>query len=65
VALSNELKQLLACPKCRGTLEFRDDPAEIRCPACRLSYPVVDDIPVLLVDQAMPFQAGASEPKVG
>jgi uncharacterized protein YbaR (Trm112 family) len=63
VPLNDELKQLLVCPKCRGELDFREDLSTIRCLACRLSYPIVDDIPVLLVDQAKPLSpsAGASE----
>jgi uncharacterized protein YbaR (Trm112 family) len=56
VTLNMELKQLLVCPKCRGELDFREAQLEIRCAACRLCYPIKDDIPVLLVDQAKPFE---------
>jgi uncharacterized protein len=63
VPLNDELKELLVCPKCRGELDFREDLSAIRCLTCRLSYPIVDDIPVLLVDQAKPLSpsTGASE----
>jgi LSD1 subclass zinc finger protein len=61
VTLSNELKQLMVCPKCRGNLEFPEDQAAIRCLACRLSYPIVDDIPVLIVDQATPLSSAKPE----
>jgi uncharacterized protein YbaR (Trm112 family) len=56
MALSPELKQILACPKCKGELEFHEDQAEIRCKACRLVYRIEDDIPVMLLDQAQPMR---------
>jgi uncharacterized protein len=65
VALTDGLKELLVCPKCRGELDFREEHSEIRCAACRLSYPIKDDIPVLLVDQATPLEPSARAPKGG
>jgi uncharacterized protein YbaR (Trm112 family) len=59
VPLSEDLKKLLVCPKCRGELDFREDLSAIRCFNCRLSYPIMDDIPVLLVDQAAPLSSSA------
>lgn len=51
-----ELLAILVCPKCKGPLEHRPAPAEaLRCPACRLAYPVEDDIPVMLIDEARPY----------
>ena len=55
MALSPELKDILVCPKCRGDLRFHEDRAEIHCLTCRLSYPIVDDIPVMLIDEARPL----------
>ncbi len=54
-ALAPELKEILACPKCKGDLEFREAEAEIRCPRCRLAYRIDDGIPVMLIDEARPF----------
>ena len=51
-----ELKEILACPKCKGELEFREEKEEIVCKACRLVYRIEDDIPVMLVDEAKPLQ---------
>lgn len=51
-----ELKEILACPRCKGALEFRDEANEIRCPACRLVFRVEDDIPVMLLDEARPLE---------
>ncbi len=53
--LAPELKEILACPKCKGGLEFREEAGEIRCPACRLAYRIEDGIPVMLVDEARPI----------
>lgn len=55
MALSQELKDILVCPKCRGDLRFHEDRAEIHCLSCRLVYAIVDDIPVLLIDEARPL----------
>ena len=55
MALAAELKQILACPKCKGELEFREEEAEIRCAACRLAYRIEDGIPVMLIDEARPI----------
>jgi len=51
-----ELKEILACPKCKGELEFRDAQNEIVCHRCKLVYRVEDDIPVMLVDEARPLE---------
>ena len=55
MALSDELLSILVCPKCRGDLEYDTQGATLSCGACRLRYSIVDDIPVLLIDQAKSF----------
>ena len=52
MALSQDLLSILVCPKCRGDLVYDEPGASLTCNACRLQYAVVDDIPVLLIDQA-------------
>ena len=54
-ALPAELKEILACPRCKGELEFREAESEIRCNACRLAYRIEDGIPVMLVEEARPL----------
>ena len=54
-ALPAELKEILACPRCKGDLEFREAEGEIRCPACRLVFRIDDGIPVMLLDEARPY----------
>jgi uncharacterized protein YbaR (Trm112 family) len=51
----NELLQTLVCPKCMGKLTAEED--SLVCPACKLQYPIDDDIPILLIDQAKPLPA--------
>ncbi|HET8542633.1 MAG TPA: Trm112 family protein [Anaeromyxobacter sp.] len=50
--LAPELKEILACPRCKGGLEFREAEGEIRCLACRLAFRIDDGIPVMLLDEA-------------
>ncbi len=54
MSVARELKEILACPRCKGTLEFRDEADEILCPRCRLVFRVEDGIPVMLLDEARP-----------
>ncbi len=54
--ISPELRELLVCPKCKGELEFHEDQNEIHCLACKLVYPIVDDIPTMLIDEAKPLE---------
>ena len=45
--------EILACPSCHGTLAPNDAESALDCQGCGLRYPVRDDIPVLLVDEAV------------
>ena len=56
MAIAQELKDVLACPKCKGELDFREAQQQIVCHACKLVYRIEDDIPVMLVDEAKPLQ---------
>jgi uncharacterized protein len=55
--IAPELKEILACPKCKGELEFREVEDRIVCHHCKLVYRIEDDIPVMLVDEARPLEA--------
>lgn len=52
MALSRELLDILVCPQCKGELELVESGTGLVCHACRLRYPIRDDIPVMLVDEA-------------
>ncbi|MBI5901037.1 MAG: Trm112 family protein [Rhodocyclales bacterium] len=51
------LLEILVCPVCKGPLENRASAAELVCKGCKLAYPVKDDIPVMLEDEARPLGA--------
>lgn len=48
--INKELLDILACPKCKGEVELKED--KIVCKACGLRYPVRDGIPVMLIEEA-------------
>jgi uncharacterized protein YbaR (Trm112 family) len=47
-----KLLDILVCPLCKGPLVFKKAAAELVCKPCRLAYPITDDIPVMLEDEA-------------
>jgi uncharacterized protein YbaR (Trm112 family) len=51
------LLEILVCPICKGPLEFRKAAQELVCKPCKLAYPIRDDIPVMLEDEARPLGA--------
>jgi uncharacterized protein len=55
VTLHQDLLAILVCPKCKGNLDYRPAEAVLVCNSCRLRYPVRDDIPIMLIDEATPF----------
>jgi len=55
MSLSPQLLAILVCPKCKGELEYRAEEPSLVCHACRLRYPVRDDIPIMLADEATPL----------
>ena len=62
MALNRELVDLLACPKCKGALELRSDESAFECGACKLAYPVVEDIPNFILEEALPLKEGGRPP---
>jgi LSD1 subclass zinc finger protein len=52
MTLSPDLLSILVCPACKGDLSYDAGAQTLTCPACRLRYMVVDDIPNMLVDEA-------------
>ena len=51
--LDPALLDILACPDCLSPLEADDAAGELLCTGCALAYPVRDDIPVMLIDEAI------------
>ncbi len=56
MALNKELLQILACPKCKGDLELLGQEEGLKCAACALVYPIREEIPVMLIDEAVPVE---------
>jgi uncharacterized protein YbaR (Trm112 family) len=50
--MDSKLLDILVCPLCKGPLVYRKAEQELICKACRLAYPIRDDIPVMLEDEA-------------
>lgn len=61
MVLSKDLLDILACPKCvrepghTGELEYNEEKQQLICRHCKLIYLIKDDIPVMLVDEALPL----------
>jgi len=60
VNLEPWLLEILACPACHASLRVVEAAEELVCTGCGLAYPVRDDIPVLLVDEARRPDGAAS-----
>lgn len=54
MAISPELLEILRCPKCKAKVRITDDKSGLRCvnDQCNLVYPIRDEIPVMLVEEA-------------
>jgi uncharacterized protein len=50
--IAKDLLEILVCPACKQTLEYRQNPESLKCTQCHRVYAVKDDIPILLVDEA-------------
>ena len=50
--LDKKLLEILACPKCKGELEYQPKEQKLLCWSCKLGYRIEDDIPVMLIDEA-------------
>jgi len=55
--MDTKLLDILACPVCKGPLVYRREAQELVCKADRLAYPVRDDIPVMLEEEARKLPA--------
>ncbi len=53
MAIDKELLDILACPKCKGDIRLTEKGDGLICDKCKLIYPIKDDIPVMLIDEAV------------
>lgn len=52
MAISTELLEILACPKCKRDLRLNEASDGLICDQCRLLYEIRNDIPIMLIDEA-------------
>jgi uncharacterized protein YbaR (Trm112 family) len=52
MAVSQELLEMLVCPVCKTPVKMTADEKGLTCATCHRVYPVRDDIPIMLVDEA-------------
>jgi uncharacterized protein YbaR (Trm112 family) len=55
MAVSVELIAILACPKCKGPVRLTAAGDGLGCGRCGVAYPITDDIPVMLLEEAVPW----------
>lgn len=66
--LKKELLDILVCPKCKSELKYETDPKDDKqgkliCEKCQLYYRVEDDIPVMLIEEAVPLSENTNSSK--
>lgn len=54
--MDTRLFDILVCPICKANLEYRKAELELVCKPCSLAFPVRDDIPIMLEDEARQLQ---------
>ena len=57
MAIDSSLLDILACPKCKGGVELNDPKDGLVCDRCGLVYPIREDIPIMLIDEAAPVDS--------
>jgi uncharacterized protein YbaR (Trm112 family) len=50
--ISEQLLEILVCPACHAKVELKPDSSGLKCMECKRVYPIRDDIPVMLIDEA-------------
>ena len=56
--MDNRLLDILACPVCKGNLQYRRESQVLVCRIDRLAYPIRDDMPVMIEEDARQLSAG-------
>jgi uncharacterized protein YbaR (Trm112 family) len=66
MSLNKELLEILACPRCKGDLELVGNEEGLKCARCSVVYPIKEEIPIMLIDEAVPadqWDSGVREKK--
>ncbi|NLI34374.1 MAG: Trm112 family protein [Deltaproteobacteria bacterium] len=56
MTISKDLLDILACPKCKGSITLNETEDGLVCDSCKLLYEIRDGIPIMLIDEAKPIQ---------
>lgn len=56
MGISKELLDILACPKCKGDIYLNEKGDGLICDTCKLRYEIKDDIPIMLIDEAIKLE---------
>ncbi|MEK9629622.1 MAG: Trm112 family protein [Nitrospinota bacterium] len=56
MGIDKELLEILVCPKCKGDLVMGKNEESLDCIPCSVRFPIRDDIPVMLIDEALPME---------
>ena len=52
MTISQDLLEMLRCPACRAEVKLKEDGSGLKCVNCRRVYPIHDDIPAMIIEQA-------------
>ena len=52
MAVSQDLLDILVCPSCKAPVRIKADQSGLKCEKCHRVYPIKDDIPIMLIDEA-------------
>jgi uncharacterized protein YbaR (Trm112 family) len=63
MAISQDLLEILACPACKAKVELNSDGSGLKCVECRRVYPIRDNIPVMLIDEATIENSTENDPQ--
>jgi uncharacterized protein len=55
MGIDKDLLDILVCPKCKGDILLSEKEDSLNCKSCSLRYLIKDDIPVMLIDEALPL----------
>ena len=61
--MDKKLLDILVCPLCKGPLYYAKEAGELICRADRLAFPIRDDIPIMLEEEARALPADEEVPK--
>ncbi|EDP74307.1 Trm112 family protein [Hydrogenivirga sp. 128-5-R1-1] len=53
--IDEKLLEIIACPKCKLDLKYDQNKNILICENCRVYYEIIDDIPVLIIEEAKPL----------